>query len=638
MTNSEITVFAETTFRNKRLKFGIKTDDRRRHMYVIGKTGMGKSTILENMIVDDIRAGRGVAVVDPHGDLAEKIMQFIPSERVKDIIYFNPADTEFPIAFNIVEQVDAKVRHLVASGLIGVFKKLWADSWGPRLEYILRNAILAVLDYPNSTLLSVIRMLSDKVYRKKIVDAVQDPMVKSFWQKEFAGYADKFASEAVSPIQNKVGQFLSSSLIRNIIGQSKSSIDVRKAMDEGKVLIMNFSKGHIGEDNSALLGAMMITKIQLAAMSRVDIPEKERRDFYLYIDEFQNFSTDSFANILSEARKYHLSLIIAHQYIEQLTDTVKAAVFGNVGTLVSFRVGAVDAEELVKEFAPVFTEEDILNLPKFEFYIKLMIDGVASTPFSARGLLPLREDEKTHNLDKAVEWTRRNYAKERILVEEEIMHSHFNDDQPMAHVAPGQVINIPSQPASLPPVIKGGFPPAIKNFPSSPSQAPREIPSPKEEIKSIASHVENVPVQAPVIPVAKPVIRIDKDNSSSILNEAICSNCGSQTKVPFKPDGTRPIYCKNCLSELKKKKKDEMDERKNTPRPNFSEISPSALGKELDAEPVEASGLSLSTLKESALVNFSKNSHNHKNPSQDMLKDGQIKEKELTEGEDIIFD
>ncbi len=315
MINSEITVFAETTFRNKRLKFGIKTDDRRRHMYLIGKTGMGKSTILENMIVADIRAGRGVAVVDPHGDLAEKIMQFIPSERIKDIIYFNPSDSDYPIAFNIVEQVDIKVRHLVASGLIGVFKKLWADSWGPRLEYILRNAILAVLDYPNSNLLSVIRMLSDKNYRKKIVDMVQDPVVKSFWQKEFAGYADKFASEAVSPIQNKVGQFLSSSLIRNIVGQTKSSIDVRKVMDDRKILIMNLSKGHIGEDNSALLGAMMITKIQLAAMSRVDIPENERKDFYLYIDEFQNFSTDSFANILSEARKYHLNLIIAHHYI-----------------------------------------------------------------------------------------------------------------------------------------------------------------------------------------------------------------------------------------------------------------------------------------------------------------------------------
>ena len=299
----EIAVFAQTTFRNQARRFGIKEDDRRRHMYLIGKTGMGKSTILENMIVGDIRAGFGVAVVDPHGDLAEKIMEYIPDDRINDVIYFNPSDIDFPIAFNIVEQVEPHLRHLVASGLIGVFQKLWADSWGPRLEYILRNAILAILDFPGSTILGVVRMLSDKNYRKQVVANIKDPVVKAFWEREFSGYADKFASEAVSPIQNKVGQFLSSSLMRNIIGQVKSSIDIREVMDGGKILIMNLSKGRIGEDNSALLGAMMITKIQLAAMSRVDIPEEQRRDFYLYIDEFQNFSTDSFANILSEASR-----------------------------------------------------------------------------------------------------------------------------------------------------------------------------------------------------------------------------------------------------------------------------------------------------------------------------------------------
>lgn len=330
MENNDTTIFAETTFRHGFRKFGIKRDDRRRHMYLIGKTGMGKSTILENMIVEDINAGKGVAVVDPHGELAEKIIQYIPSDRVNDVIYFNPADIEYPVAFNIVEHVEPHLRHLVASGLLGVFQKQWADSWGPRLEYILRNAILAILEYPGSTLLAITRMLSDKKFRKKVVDKIQDPVVKSFWVNEFAGYADKFASEAVSPIQNKVGQFLSSSLIRNIVGQVKSTIDMRKIMDEGKILIMNLSKGRIGEDNSALLGAMMITKIQLAAMSRVDIPESERPDFYLYVDEFQNFATDSFANILSEARKYRLNLILAHQYIEQLNEKVKFAVFGNV--------------------------------------------------------------------------------------------------------------------------------------------------------------------------------------------------------------------------------------------------------------------------------------------------------------------
>jgi CxxC-x17-CxxC domain-containing protein len=398
-------------------------------MYLIGKTGMGKSTIQENMIVEDIRAGRGVALVDPHGDLAEKVIQYIPKERTNDVVYFNPADTQYPIAFNVVEQVDAESRYLVASGLIGVFRKLWADSWGPRLEYILRNTILAILDYPGATLMAVTRMLSDKKFRKKVVENIKDPVVKAFWVNEFAGYADKFASEAVSPIQNKVGQFLSSSLIRNIVGQTKSSIDIRKMMDEEKILIMNLSKGRIGEDNAALLGAMMITKIQLAAMSRVNILEHERKDFYLYIDEFQNFSTESFANILSEARKYRLNLIMAHQYIEQLIDPVKAAIFGNVGTLVVFRVGAADAEELVREFTPTFTEEDIVNIPKYEFYLKLMIDGLASEPFSAKGLPPLPEEKQTDNLDTVLRVSRERYAQKREEVEEKIerWHANLND-------------------------------------------------------------------------------------------------------------------------------------------------------------------------------------------------------------------
>jgi CxxC-x17-CxxC domain-containing protein len=431
MDNDEVIFFAQTNFRNQMRRFGIKTDDRRRHMYLIGKTGMGKSTILENMIVEDIRAGRGVAVVDPHGDLAEKIIKYIPSNRINDVVYFNPSDIEYPIAFNLVEQVEPHLRHLVASGLIGVFQKLWADSWGPRLEYILRNTILAILDFPGSTLLGVVRMLSDKEYRKKVVANVKDPVVKSFWEKEFAGYADKFASEAVSPIQNKVGQFLSSSLMRNIVGQVKSSINMREIMDDGKILIMNLSKGRIGEDNSALLGAMMITKIQLAAMSRVDIEEENRRDFYLYIDEFQNFSTESFANILSEARKYRLNLIMAHQYIEQLDEKVRPAVFGNVGTIIVFRVGANDAEELVKEFTPIFTEEDIVNLPKFEMYLKLMIDGIASDPFSARGLPPLSVEEKTKNEEKVINYSRQKYANNREEVEEKIMrwHQDYSDSK-----------------------------------------------------------------------------------------------------------------------------------------------------------------------------------------------------------------
>ena len=529
----EITVFAETNFRNQYRQFGIKTDDRRRHMYLIGKTGMGKSTILENMIVDDIRSGKGVMVVDPHGDLAEKIIEYIPSGRVNDVIYFNPSDMEYPIAFNIVEQVEPHLRHLVASGLIGVFKKLWADSWGPRLEYILRNAILAILDYPGSTLLAVTRMLSDKNFRKKVIERIQDPVVKSFWVNEFSGYANNFASEAVSPIQNKVGQFLSSALVRNIVGQVKSSIDLRDVMDSGKILIMNLSKGRIGEDNSALLGAMMITKVQLSAMSRVDILEKERKDFYLYIDEFQNFTTDSFANILSEARKYRLNLIMAHQYIEQLGEIVKPAVFGNVGTLVVFRVGATDAEELVKEFTPVFTEEDLVNLAKYEFYIKLMIDGISSDPFSARGRAPLTEEEKTGNKEKVIKVSRERYAKERLTVEDKINRWHTNNDDAADN--------------------KNEKRPERKEFKETPRIS---TPAVSERNNGFKPRSEN-----------------SGQSNNNQNNNYVCSRCGKPTQVSFVPDGIRPIFCKDCLSLAKKEKKQEFESRLEAKKRELYSIS-----------------------------------------------------------------
>ncbi len=564
--NKDITVFAETTFRNKAQKFGIKLDDRRRHMYLIGKTGMGKSTVQENMIVEDIRAGRGVAVVDPHGDLAEKIIKYIPPERINDVVYVNPADMDYPIAFNVVEQVEPHLRHLVASGLLGVFQKLWADSWGPRLEYILRNAILAILDYPGSTLLGVTRMLSDKEFRKKVVDKIQDPVVKAFWVKEFAGYADKFASEAVSPIQNKVGQFLSSSLIRNIVGQVKSSVDMREIMDSGKILIMNLSKGRIGEDNSALLGAMMITKIQLAAMSRVDILESERKDFYLYIDEFQNFSTESFANILSEARKYRLNLIMAHQYIEQLDEKVRAAVFGNVGTLIAFRVGAVDAEELVKEFTPIFTEEDIVNIPKYEMYLKLMIDGIASEPFSARGLPPLSKAEETNNVEKVIQSSRERYAKQKEIVEEKINRWHESIEEPKQKK------------------------PAKKNNPNQPAKTnqpgEKEVDNKKEVKNNIYKH------------------------------EAKCDRCGKQTFLPFKPDNSRPVYCKECLSELKKARQEEEEKRKIAKQKEVEEIN-SQKEKPQNNNKKDGEGISLQEAISKKPVDFkgsSKNKKQYKNP------------------------
>jgi len=348
MANSEINLFAETNYRNIKKRFGIKIDDRRRHMYIVGKTGMGKTGMLRNMAIQDIQQGRGLAFVDPHGEAAESLLDFVPSHRVNDVIYFNPADLEHPIAFNVMENIDPEKRHLVASGLMGVFKKIWPDVWSARMEYILNNAILALLEYPGATLLGVNRMLADPEYRKKVVEKIADPMVKSFWITEFSRYTQRLEVEATAAIQNKVGQFISAPLIRNIIGQVQSNIDMRKVMDEGKIIILDLSKGRIGEDNSLLLGALLITKLQLAAMSRVNVPEEQRKDFYLYVDEFQNFATESFVNILSEARKYRLDLILGHQYIAQMDEKVRDAVFGNIGTMICFRVGAEDAEFLEK--------------------------------------------------------------------------------------------------------------------------------------------------------------------------------------------------------------------------------------------------------------------------------------------------
>ena len=620
----EIAVFAQTTFRNQARRFGIKTDDRRRHMYLIGKTGMGKSTILENMIVGDIRAGFGVAVVDPHGDLAEKIMEYIPSERINDVIYFNPSDIDFPIAFNIVEQVEPHLRHLVASGLIGVFQKLWADSWGPRLEYILRNAILAILDFPGSTILGVVRMLSDKNYRKQVVANIKDPVVKAFWEREFSGYADKFASEAVSPIQNKVGQFLSSSLMRNIIGQVKSSIDIREVMDGGKILIMNLSKGRIGEDNSALLGAMMITKIQLAAMSRVDVPESERKDFYLYIDEFQNFSTDSFANILSEARKYRLNLILAHQYIEQLSEKVKPAVFGNVGTMIVFRVGAADAEELVKEFTPTFTEEDIVNLPKYEMYLKLMIDGIASSPFSAKGLAPLSVEEKTGNMEKVINYSREKYAGNRIDIEEKIARWHEISDEGAAKKTVIATTTVKEQ----------IFNPQAQNN----NQA--------NTFKLVSGNHQVKPRENFNAPKIQAQVQAQNHKSESGF-PANCSACGIKTFLAFEPDGVRPVYCKDCLSKKREEKRLEQENRKIKKTEERQAFAPKEFLRDIKNEPkTEAPRIdkgpkfSLNDLKSIAPVDFKGRVLKVQAPTSTptQVDDFSNQELELKEGEEIKFE
>lgn len=416
--DEDITKFGETNFRGHYEPFGIKQQDRSLHMYAIGKTGTGKSTMLENMIIDDMRKGRGVAVVDPHGDLIKKILDFIPKERVDDVIFFNPADREFPVAFNILENVDPDLKNIVASGVVGIFKKIFGESWGPRLEYILRNTVLALLDYPNATMLGILRVLNDQSYRLRVIEKIKDPVIRDFFINEFEKYDQKFRSEAIAPIQNKVGQFLSSSTIRNIVGQPKSSFSLEEIMDNKKILLLDLSIGKIGEDNSALLGAMMITKMQLSAMSRANLPPEQRVPFYLFVDEFQNFATDSFAVILSEARKYKLNLIMTNQYIAQMPEPVASAIFGNVGTLISFRVGAGDAAALEQEVAPVFTANDLVNLDNYHIYLKMAVDGVTTTPFSARTLQPASEPDGL--TEEVTNKSREKYGKHIGIVEKEI--------------------------------------------------------------------------------------------------------------------------------------------------------------------------------------------------------------------------
>ncbi|MBU0727907.1 type IV secretory system conjugative DNA transfer family protein [Patescibacteria group bacterium] len=420
--DSELTIICKTDFRGHRELFGIKTVDRRRHIYIIGKTGMGKSVLLENMAYSDVRAGKGIAVVDPHGDLADKVIDFVPSYRTNDVVILDPSDVSHPFAFNMLEYTeDPNKRNLMASGLLGVFKKMYSDSWGPRLEHILRNCLLALTETPNTSMLGIMRILVDDEYRRKVVEKLQNPMVRSFWIDEFGKFQDRQRVEAISPIQNKVGQFLSSPMIRNIVGQVKSTVNIRFMMDSGKIIVVNLSKGKIGEDNSSLLGSMLITKFQLDAMSRADVPEKDRRDFYLYVDEFQNFATDAFATILSEARKYKLNLTMANQYVAQMPDEVRDAVFGNVGTSLCFQVGFEDAEYFSNQFSEEVLPNDIITLPKYSCYTKLMIDGMPSQTFSLSTLPPVDFDLDEERRDKVVRLSRERYCTERAIVEDKIL-------------------------------------------------------------------------------------------------------------------------------------------------------------------------------------------------------------------------
>lgn len=411
-TTNEINFFARTEFKNTQKTFGIRREDRRKHLYTIGKTGTGKTTLIANMAINDIRNGEGLAIIDPHGDLCNIILDYIPKKRINDVAYLDPSDTNFPFHLNPLELPKGSTRaeaELVASGIVSIFYKLYQYSWGPRMEYILRNALLTLTYLPDATLVDIPKILAQKEFRDKVVQRLDDHVLKGFWEHEYDQMSDKFRTEAIAPILNKIGQFVTSPMIRNIIGNPHSTVDLAKMMDEGKIVIVNLSQGKLGEDNAALLGAMFITKMQLAAMARVYKEEHERRDFYLYVDEFQNFATKSFLKILSEARKYRLNLILANQYAGQIEEDVKKAIFGNIGSLVAFLVGAEDARALSSEFGSEYLPEDFVALGNFQILLKMAIDGKTSTPFYAT-TLPLPK-VMSKNKEKIIKVSRERYAK-----------------------------------------------------------------------------------------------------------------------------------------------------------------------------------------------------------------------------------
>ena len=423
--DSELSLFGSTDFRDSNRIFGALRSDRGRHIYIIGQTGTGKSGLLELLVLADLFYDRGYAIIDPHGDFATNNLRFIPERRLDDVVYFNPADTDYPMAFNPLEVVDPTQKVQISSELVGIMKRMF-DSWGPRLEYILRYTILALLDYPSATMLDITKMLTDKKFRNKVVSHIDDFVVKNFWTTEFASWSNQYQTEAIAPVLNKVGAFTANPMIRNIVGQPKGSFNIREIMDQGKILVMNLARGLVGEDNAGILGAMMVTKIQLAAMSRANIKElKNRKPFYLYVDEFQNFATDSFAVILSEARKYGLNLAVANQYISQMPEEVRSAVFGNVGSIISFRVSPDDAPFLEKYFEPQFNAQDIIQLANRSFVATMTIKGEKVPPFSGRTLdIP---SGHTDNTQAIIELSRQRYAMEKAMIEQ--MMRGRNDDQ-----------------------------------------------------------------------------------------------------------------------------------------------------------------------------------------------------------------
>jgi hypothetical protein len=407
-------IFGLTDYRNIHIPFGIKTEDRRRHMYLVGKTGSGKSSFfLRTMIAGDIIDGNGICVIDPHGDLVEEALNLIPPERMKDVIYLDPSDIQHPISLNILDSMTGESVDLIADGVVSVFKRFFGDSWGPRLQYILTNTVLTLLQCQNVSLLAVQRMLMDTNYRKFLVKQIDDPFLLKFWNEEYAKIAknEKMLAEVISPIQNKVGRFLGPEIIRNMVGQVTNSLNFRDIMDSKKILLVNLSQGKIGEENSALLGSLLVTRLYTTAMQRANVAQTERPDFYLYVDEFQNFATDTFIKILSEARKYGLNLVVTHQYIDQISPEIQNAIFGNVGTLLNFVVGQQDANRLEREYDPFIKAEDLVNLERFRFVIKMTIDGAQSQPFTGIGIRP---NFKEYNLKEEIKAASREaYSKER---------------------------------------------------------------------------------------------------------------------------------------------------------------------------------------------------------------------------------
>ncbi len=417
---NEITPIGKADWRNTKTPFGIRDKDKLGHIYVIGKTGVGKSTLLQNMAISDIQKGKGLALLDPHGDIAEDILNFIPRERLHHVIYFNPSDIEHPIGFNLLFEVSKDFHHLVASGIISTFKKIWSESWGPRMEHILRFCLLTLLQYSSATLLHIQPLLTNREFRMHVLSNIKTTYILEFWHNEFEKFSPSLRAEAVSPILNKIGIFQTSNPLRSVVGQSESTLDIKELMDKGYILIANLSKGQLGEEVSSMLGSMLVTSIQLSALSRSTKPEIARKPFYLYVDEVHSFVSLSFADILSEARKYALGLFMTHQYIDQIPEKIRLAIFGNVGTIISFRIGAEDAKYLAQEFFPEFDESDLVHLPKYSIYLKLMIDGTTSKPFSAISNSP--STNRTNLKVEVIKYSRNNFS---VKTNEDILEKVF---------------------------------------------------------------------------------------------------------------------------------------------------------------------------------------------------------------------